>query len=139
MNQDQEHLNLLSIFHYIVGGIAVLFSLSPIIYIVLGILFLMIPNRFSGSGSPPPFFLGWIFIFIGAGFMVVGLAFAVCVILAGRYIVRHKHYIFCLVLASLNCLFMPFGTILGVFTIVVLMRPSVKALFYPVEDLVISV
>ena len=71
--------------------------------------------------------------------MLVGLAFAVCVILTGRYIVRHKHYIFCLVMASLNCLFMPFGTILGVFTIVVLMRPSVKTLFYPSEDLMISV
>ncbi|MBM4306820.1 MAG: hypothetical protein FJ123_08800 [Deltaproteobacteria bacterium] len=139
MNQDQEHLNLLSIFHYIVGGIAALFSFFPIIYLIVGILFLAIPNRFSGSGPPPPFFLGWIFIFIGAGFMLVGLAFAVCVILAGRYIGRHKHYIFCLVIASLNCLFMPFGTILGVFTIVVLMRPSVKALFYPAEDLTISV
>ena len=139
MNQDQGHLNLLSIFHYIVGGIAVLFSFFPIIYLVLGVLFLMIPNRFAGSGPPPPFFLGWIFIFIGAGFMLVGLAFAVCLIMAGRYIVRHKHYIFCLVMARLNCLFMPFGTILGVFTIVVLMRPSVKALFYPSEDLTLSV
>lgn len=139
MNQDQEHLNLLSIFHYIVGGIAALFSFFPIIYLIVGVLFLMIPQRFSGSGPPPPFFLGWIFIFIGAGFMLVGLAFAACVILAGRYIVRHKHYIFCLVIASLNCLFMPFGTILGVFTIVVLMRPSVKALFYPVENLELTV
>jgi hypothetical protein len=139
MNQDQEHLNLLSIFHYIVGGIAVLFSLFPIIYLVLGVLFLTIPHRFAGSGPPPPFFLGWIFIFIGAGFMLVGLAFAVCLILAGRYVVRHKHYIFCLVMASLNCLFFPFGTILGVFTIVLLMRPSVKTLFYPAEDLVLSV
>ena len=139
MNQDKDHLNLLSIFHYIVGGIAVLLSFFPIIYLVLGVLFLAIPHRFSGSGPPPPFFLGWIFIFIGAGFMLVGLAFAVCVILAGRYIVRHKHYIFCLVMASLNCLFMPFGTILGVFTIVVLMRPSVKTLFYPSEDLTLTV
>ncbi len=39
----------------------------------------------------------------------------------------------------LNCLFMPFGTVLGVLTIIVLMRPSVKALFYPTEDLVFSV
>jgi len=139
MNQDQEHLSLLSIFHYIVGGIAALFSFFPLIYIVLGALFLMIPNRFAGSGPPPPFFLGWIFIVLGGGLMLVGWAFAVCVILAGRYLVRHKHYIFCLVIASLNCLFMPFGTILGVFTIVVLVRPSVKALFYPSENLELAV
>ncbi|MBM4277311.1 MAG: hypothetical protein FJ130_05415 [Deltaproteobacteria bacterium] len=137
MNQDQDHLNLLSIFHYIVGGIAALFSFLPVIHLALGILFLIAPQRMGGS--PPPQFLGWIFIIMGGGFMLIGWAFAVCVILAGRYIVRHKHYIFCLVIASLNCLFMPFGTILGVFTIVVLVRPSVKALFYPSEDLVLAV
>lgn len=137
MNQDQEHLRLLSIFHYIVGGIAALFSFLPVIHLAFGILFLVAPHRMGGS--PPPQFLGWIFIIMGGGFMLIGWAFAVCVILAGRYIVRHKHYIFCLVIASLNCLFMPFGTILGVFTIVVLIRPSVKALFYPAEDLVLSV
>jgi hypothetical protein len=31
--------------------------------------------------------------------------------------------------AALSCAFMPFGTVLGVFTIVVLVRPSVKQLF----------
>lgn len=139
MSQDQEHLKLLSIFHYIVGGIGALFSLFPLIYVVLGILFLIVPNRLIGSGTPPPFFLGWIFIILGGGFMLIGLAFAVCVILAGRFIAKHKHYIFCLVIASLNCLFMPFGTILGVFTIVVLVRPSVKAMFIPSENLELTV
>jgi hypothetical protein len=139
MNQDQEHLRLLSIFHYIVGGIAALFSFFPVIHLILGILFLVAPHRMGGSPLLPPPFLGWIFIIMGGGFMLVGWAFAVCVILAGRFIVRHKHYIFCLVIASLNCLFMPFGTILGVFTIVVLVRSSVKALFYPSEDLVLAV
>jgi hypothetical protein len=71
--------------------------------------------------------------------MLVGLVFAVCVILAGRYITKRRHYIFCLVIASLNCLFMPFGTILGVFTIVILMRPSVKELFVPRKNLELTV
>jgi len=33
------------------------------------------------------------------------------------------------VMACVECLFIPFGTILGVFTIIVLLRESVKALF----------
>ncbi len=139
MNKDQDYLNLLSIFHYIVGGIAVLFSFLPLIHIILGTLFLFIPERFSDLGHPLPCFLGWIFIIVGVGCMLVGLTFAVCMILTGRYLARHKHYIFCLVIASLNCLFMPFGTILGVFTIVVLTRPSIKALFYSVENLDLTV
>jgi hypothetical protein len=32
-------------------------------------------------------------------------------------------------MACIECLFIPFGTILGVFTVVVLSRESVKALF----------
>jgi hypothetical protein len=34
-----------------------------------------------------------------------------------------------MVIAALLCMFMPFGTVLGVFTIIVLVRDSVKALF----------
>jgi len=32
-------------------------------------------------------------------------------------------------MAGVECMFMPFGTVLGVFTIIVLMRPSVKEIF----------
>ena len=139
MNQDQEHLELLSIFHYIVGGMAALFSFFPALYLILGTLFIVAPGRIQGSGSPPPAFVGWILIILGGSIMLVGLAFAVCVILTGRYIAKRHHYIFCLVIASLNCLFMPFGTVLGVFTIVILMRPSVKELFVPNKNLGLTV
>jgi len=49
---------------------------------------------------------------------------------AGRCLKAKRNYIFILVIAALNCTFvMRLGTILGVFTFVVLMRPTVKALF----------
>ena len=32
MNQNEEHLRLLSIFHYIVAGLAALFSFFPLVY-----------------------------------------------------------------------------------------------------------
>jgi hypothetical protein len=32
-------------------------------------------------------------------------------------------------MAAVECLFIPFGTVLGVFTILVLQRPTVKAMF----------
>ena len=43
---------------------------------------------------------------------------------------RRRRYLYCLILAGVmaaTC--MPFGTVLGVFTIIVLMRPSVKQAF----------
>jgi len=71
-------------------------------------------------------------IFIGAFFFLAGLAFVVCLVLAGRNLTRRRHYTFCLVAAALACMFMPFGTILGTFTIVVLQKDSVRQLFGPV-------
>ena len=49
--------------------------------------------------------------------------------LAGWWLAKRKHYWFCFVVACLACAFSPLGTVLGVFTIIVLLRPSVKALF----------
>jgi hypothetical protein len=51
------------------------------------------------------------------------------VVAAGYFLSLRKYYTFCLVMAGIECLFMPVGTVLGVFTIIVLMRPTVKAMF----------
>jgi len=67
--------------------------------------------------------------------MSFGWIFAVIIFLTGRFLAKRKRYMFCLVIACVECLFMPFGTVLGVFTIIVLMRPSVKELFtVPLES-----
>ena len=54
---------------------------------------------------------------------------AICILIAGRSLALRKRYSFVLVMACIECLFIPFGTILGVFTIVVLSRESVRGLF----------
>lgn len=128
MPQDQEHLQLLAIFHYIVGGLAGLFSFFPLLYGAFGLLILHAPTH-PQHGEPPPPFLGWLFIGFGFFFFVLGLIFAACVVLSGRFIAHRAHYWFAFVLACIECLFFPFGVILGVFTIVVLSRSSVKELF----------
>ena len=50
-------------------------------------------------------------------------------ICAGRFLAQRAYYTFCFVVAALECVFVPFGTVLGVFTIVVLQRPAVKEMF----------
>ena len=131
MNQDAEHLHLLAIFHYVVAGLAALFSLFPLIYTTVGAMFVFVARH--GTPKPgeelPPEFLGWIFIALGALFCLAGIIMAVCILIVGRCLARHKNYSFAIVIACIECLFIPFGTILGVFTIVALSRESVKALF----------
>lgn len=127
---DERNLQLLTIFHYVVSAMVFLFSSVFIIHIAMGIMFLVAPGMVqNGSSSPPPAFMGWIFIVMGAGVVLSGWATAVCLILAGRFLARRKRYTFCFVVAVISCLFMPFGTALGIFTIIVLSQPSVKTLF----------
>jgi len=128
-NQDIEHIRLLSIFHYVVAGIIALVSLFPAVHLALGIAMLTGALDDFDKGNPPPEFFGWMFVILPAMFIVGGLMMAVCVAIAGRQLARHGGYTYCLVIAGVECLFMPFGTVLGVFTILVLIRPTVKSLF----------
>jgi hypothetical protein len=129
VNQDEQQLKLLSIFHYIVGGIIALFSLFPIFHLVFGIVMIVSPDTFESGGEGPPAFIGWLLALIGGTIILVGLVFATCVILAGRFLSLRRYYTYCFVMACIQCLFIPFGTVLGVFTIIVLMRESVKQIF----------
>jgi hypothetical protein len=126
---DNEHLRLLSIFHYVKGGITALFACIPIIHVVIGLVFILAPQIFGHGKDQPPAFLGWLFVILGSSFILLGWTFAALVLVAGRCISRRKHYTFCFVMACVECLSVPFGTVLGVFTILVLNRASVKELF----------
>lgn len=133
MNKDLEHIRLLSIFHYVVGGLIALFACFPIFHLLMGIFFLasapeMRRNQAPGQDFPVEVF-GAMFIIIPAIIILCGWALAAVVVIAGRKLSNQRSYTFCLVVAAILCVFMPFGTILGVFTIIVLMRDSVKALF----------
>ena len=129
MTKDEDHLRLLSIFHYVVAGLAGLFALFPIFHLVFGLFLILAPAKFAGKGEPPPAFIGWIFVTFAAVFITIGWVLAAFVLTAGRFLAKRKHYMFCLMMGGVECIFMPFGTVLGVFTIIVLMRESVKPLF----------
>jgi hypothetical protein len=129
-NQDQEHLGLLAVFHYVVAGLAFAFASIFIVHVALGAFFLHAPQKLAGgSGELPPEFMGWIFIATGGSVVLAGWTYAAAMLAAGRSLARRRRYTFCLVMAGVSCLFAPVGTVLGVFSLLVLMRPSVKTLF----------
>jgi hypothetical protein len=132
MDQDTEHLRLLSIFHYVMAGITAFFSCFGLFYVIFGLMMLFSPESFADPGHsqpPPPAAFGLMFALMGGFFVLGGWGFATAMFLAGRYLASRKHYLFCLIISGLLCMMMPFGTILGVFTIVVLLRPAVKQMF----------
>ena len=127
MNKDLEQLKWLSIGFYIYAGITALFACFPIIHLAFGIA--MVTGQFNDGPNPPPDMFGWFFVGIASIFILGGWAMAIASLLAGRFIKQRKKYTFVFVMAIISCMFAPLGTILGVFTIIVLLRDPVKALF----------
>jgi hypothetical protein len=132
--EDLQHLRLLSIFYVVVGAFAALAGTIPVIHFVIGIMLVsgQLPAG-PNKGGPPVEMIGWFFVVIGGLAVLLGWCAAVGMWVAARMLVRHRRYTFCMVMAGVACLFQPVGTVLGVFTIIVLMRPGVKDLFDAVE------
>lgn len=133
---DQENLNLLATLHYVLGGITALGSCVFIFHIVMGLTMVHNPAAFSGppSASRPtdafPPEMGYMFAAMGTVAVLGGWTLGALTAFAGKCITARKNYIYILVIAGINCAFiMPLGTALGVFTFVVLLRPTVKAMF----------
>ena len=128
LTRDEEQLRLLSIFHYVVAGLGALFSFFPLIYVGMGAL--MVCGKLDGPHPDPTArIMGWVFLGIGVVFFLMGMGFVACVALAGRYLSRRTHYTYCFTMGAVECIFMPFGTVLGVFTIIVLQKEAVRRLF----------
>ncbi|MFI5356073.1 MAG: VOC family protein [Opitutales bacterium] len=127
---DAQHLNLLAVFHFVIAGLAVL---------GLGFLFLhySLMHHFfdnpaiwkNAKGGPPPaeFFalFKWFYVLFGGMFVVSGLLN----LLSGLFIRRRRFRLFSMIVGGLDCLQMPFGTVLWVFTLIVLARDSVQEVY----------
>jgi len=123
---DADHLRLLGIFHFVIAGLA-----------VLGLGFLCLHYAFmqailnnpevwkNQKGGPPPeqlFSIFKWFYLVGGIFLVGG---GLMNLLSGLFLRKRKCRTFSLIVAGINCIQIPLGTVLGVFTFLVLFRESV--------------
>jgi hypothetical protein len=137
---DSGQLRVLSILHYVWGALVMLISCVFIVHIVLGILVLRGGVPFAVATGPasvsipantnaPPPWLGYVFVFAGGCAVLLGWSFGFLTILSGRRIAQRRSRTFSIVMAAVNCISFPFGTALGVFTIIALTKDSVKVLY----------
>ena len=129
MEKDLQYLNWLRIGYIVHGVIVMLFSLLPIVHISIGVA--MLSGAFDSEKNPPPEFMGWFFVVGGLTIMISGMTLGMLSFVVARYLRLHVKHTFCFVVACITCVFQPLGTILGVFSIIVLIRESVKQLFNP--------
>lgn len=126
-NRDEDHLLALSICHYVLAGLNALSGCIPLVHVTLGLS--MLAGAFNAGPNPPPAEIGWFFLIIGGSVSLISWTFAALNFFGGRCLARHTHYRFCFAVCVINCLQVPQGTALAVFTIIVLSRESVEALF----------
>ncbi len=83
------------------------------------------------AGLPPDLIdnLGGALVGLAVVSAVLSIATAISFFLIGLRLRQRRWWTFCYLSAWGECLLFPFGTILGIFTILVLSRPSVKQLF----------
>ena len=135
-DRDKRHIGLLSVFHFIVGGGRLLISM---IYLLLILRLEM--NKFdalavqpgseqvpSASMTQDPQNFLWL---IGVVILFVFLTFfwSLLTIYVGWRMRKYKSRPLTLMNAVINCLFFPIGTVLGIFTLTILFRDSVKSLY----------
>jgi hypothetical protein len=131
MLQDAEHLKLLSIFYYISSGLSCLGSLFGFFYIAIGLMIpkMVAPLSASSAATPFPQEMTWMILVFGIAITVFCVTTTVCQFLTARWLSARKNKTFCMVIAGISCINIPIGTALGVFTFLVVSRPSVVPLF----------
>lgn len=130
-NKDiSRTLDLVSIFHYVLAALIYLKGATSFIFIGIGTL------AMAGllSDRPDDMHIGMLAI---AMIFYVGPLFFLCltwtlatlVLLAGKRINKRTNLAYCQIIAGLQCLCVPFGTILGIFTLITLTKSEAKDQF----------
>ena len=131
---DEEHLRLLSVFHYISGALTLFVSLIFLLqFFIFSLIFdeimqgLMDVALVGNYDFDPEIFSLLIYLWIVLFFIFI--AFGIAQLLSGKYLRAKKYRIFSFIVAILNILSFPYGTLLGVMTIIVLSRSSVIEMY----------
>jgi hypothetical protein len=124
-------LKLLSVGYYIQGGIAAFYTVMVAGYIgFMGTMLAAFGAAAQRNGQKPiPEFVIPLVTGVFVVVTVFSLSIAICLLLAGYWLRRYRNKLFIFIVAGLSCLSVPYGTVLGIFTFMVLRRPVAEQLF----------
>jgi hypothetical protein len=125
-SRNEAQLSMLSLFHNFVAALWAVLALFPAAYLSTGME--IARGRFEGIPELSITF-GWSVVLWSIASVVLTLTMAALTFIAGWRLSQGRARAFCLTIAAINCFFFPFGTVLGVLTIIVLKRPAVRSVF----------
>ena len=130
---DGEHIRVLSVCYYIYAVFNALFSLFGLFYAFMGLMIgsavSSLPAQPNQPRPPLPASFAALFGVFGFGMFLFLMGLAFLKFMAAGRLRRRRSRVFCMIVGAVSCIGIPFGTALGVFTLVVLSRKSVLRLF----------
>ncbi len=128
--QDADQLRMIALLSQIYGWITFAFSGFFLLYILFAFA-MMGQSGVLGPASPgaPPFFFRTLILVFGLVALVLAWLNAALSLYACKCLRERRNWNWVMAASCLHCLNMPLGTALGVFTIIVINRPSVRQLF----------
>lgn len=123
-----RQLSTLTILHYVYGAFVCVGGVFALVLIFLGSL-LSSDLIADNEGEPVPAWLGGLAKSLGWVLFVILEAWGILTILSGNWISKRKNRTGSQVVAAFNCLNIPFGVALGIFTFVVLNDTEVKSIY----------
>ena len=149
-----DRLRLLSIAYYISGAIGAAFVSFLLIhfFVLLGLSFVPAsqwnqpastagtahyispsqsptPSRISNGAAAPPTIMFRIVAGVIGLIIICGWTLGALTVYAGQCIKKREHKVFIYVMAAINCIWIPYGTLLGIATILLFQWPEVQAEF----------
>lgn len=125
--KDESQLRLIAMWYYVFAFLQTLLALGTFIFVIAAIL---VSSGWMEESVwlPPRTQAGEVILpWLGSAAFVAILASLS--LLAARRAAKKRSHSLCLFASAANLLFIPWGTLLGLYAIVVLRRPSVKAAF----------
>lgn len=124
---DAEHLKLLR-WGYIVSAVMTgLFSIFGLFYAGMAFLITSLPVK-EGQDAPPEQ-IAWLFGGVGMTMTIVMLVLMAAKLKVAKALRERRSRTLCYVVAVITLFGIPYGTLLGVLTLLVLSRPSVARSF----------
>jgi hypothetical protein len=127
--QDVEQLKIVAILYYVVAGVIALTGFASIIHLGIGLAMLSGIIETKPDEEQGLRVMGAVFTGLALLWMLLWWAMAALVAYGARNLQRRRNWLLAMIIAGLLCLHTPLGTLLGVFTFLILMRPNVKAVF----------
>jgi len=125
--EDERQLRVLTLLHYVAAILAAPVPLVGAAYGSIGVATLL--GKINMGPSLTDRMFGLLPAGLGLVILVFGVAFVIANALAARSLRSRTRHTLCLITATANCIHIPFGTLLGLFALNVLNRPSVRAAF----------